>query len=88
MLLSGPDNPQKLPLPVGGLNPHLIHCSLDARVSPWSLNVLLISSTAYAQHVCVTNTMTDNVAMGSIYAMYAIQPNNNKIFKALKVVQL
>ena len=74
---------QKLPLPVGGSRPHLIHSSLGPHKSTPKLHPDWFSHFCTAHHVSNKQTDTQtmlcvtSVAIGRISAMHAMWPNNN-----------
>ena len=69
--------PRKLPLPMGDLDPHLIHGSLSPPESVLNQNGISIGSVVFAGLTSVTDRQTDrptdhatrSVTIGRIYAV-------------------
>jgi len=59
MLFSGPDNPQKLPIPLEDLDFHLLHGSLSPCKNKPHANGISIGSAVFAALANVTNRQTD-----------------------------
>jgi len=73
MLLNGPDNSQKIASSRGGSRPHIIHGSWAHMIQPPPNGISIGSSNTQTQ----ITLRVRSVAIGLIYAIHAMWPNNN-----------